>query len=128
MLMEGTERTIEDLTAIRQLGVRIAIDDFGTGYSSLAYLKRLPIDLIKIDRAFVKDIDRDSNDAAICTTVVVLAHNLGVKVCAEGVEDAAQSAFLASHHCDVLQGYYFSEPLLPEAVTALLERDARFTV
>ncbi|APF90183.1 EAL domain-containing protein (plasmid) [Ralstonia solanacearum] len=128
MLMEGTERTIEDLTAIRQLGVRIAIDDFGTGYSSLAYLKRLPIDLIKIDRAFVKDIDRDSNDAAICTTVVVLAHNLGVKVCAEGVEDAAQSAFLASHQCDVLQGYYFSEPLLPEAVTALLERDARFTV
>lgn len=128
MLMEGTERTIEDLTAIRQLGVRIAIDDFGTGYSSLAYLKRLPIDLIKIDRAFVKDIDRDSNDAAICTTVVVLAHNLGVKVCAEGVEDAAQSAFLASHQCDVLQGYYFSEPLLPDAVTALLERDARFTV
>ncbi|MRS97488.1 EAL domain-containing protein [Ralstonia pickettii] len=128
MLMEGTERTIEDLTAIRQLGVRIAIDDFGTGYSSLAYLKRLPIDLIKIDRAFVKDIDRDSNDAAICTTVVVLAHNLGVKVCAEGVEDAAQSAFLASHQCDVLQGYYFSEPLLPEAVTALLERDTRFTV
>lgn len=128
MLMEGTERTIEDLTAIRQLGVRIAIDDFGTGYSSLAYLKRLPIDLIKLDRAFVKDIDRDSNDAAICTTVVVLAHNLGVKVCAEGVEDAAQSAFLASHQCDVLQGYYFSEPLLPDAVTALLERDARFTV
>lgn len=128
MLMEGTERTIEDLTAIRQLGVRIAIDDFGTGYSSLAYLKRLPIDLIKIDRAFVKDIDRDSNDAAICTTVVVLAHNLGVKVCAEGVEDAAQSAFLSSHRCDVLQGYYFSEPLLPDAVTALLERDARFTV
>jgi diguanylate cyclase (GGDEF)-like protein/PAS domain S-box-containing protein len=128
MLMEGTERTIEDLTAIRQLGVRIAIDDFGTGYSSLAYLKRLPIDLIKIDRAFVKDIDRDSNDAAICTTVVVLAHNLGVKVCAEGVEDAAQSAFLASHQCDVLQGYYFSEPLLPEAVTALLERDTHFTV
>jgi len=128
MLMEGTERTIEDLTAIRQLGVRIAIDDFGTGYSSLAYLKRLPIDLIKIDRAFVKDIDRDSNDAAICTTVVVLAHNLGVAVCAEGVEDAAQSAFLTSHRCDVLQGYYFSEPLLPEAVTELLERDARFTV
>jgi len=128
MLMEGTERTIEDLTAIRQLGVRIAIDDFGTGYSSLAYLKRLPIDLIKIDRAFVKDIDRDSNDAAICTTVVVLAHNLGVKVCAEGVEDAAQSAFLAAHQCDVLQGYYFSEPLPPDAVTALLERDTRFTV
>ena len=128
MLMEGTERTIEDLTAIRQLGVRIAIDDFGTGYSSLAYLKRLPIDLIKIDRAFVKDIDRDSNDAVICTTVVALAHNLGVKVCAEGVEDAAQSAFLASHQCDVLQGYYFSEPLLPDAVTALLERDMRFTL
>lgn len=128
MLMEGTERTIEDLTAIRQLGVRIAIDDFGTGYSSLAYLKRLPIDLIKIDRAFVKDIDRDSNDAAICTTVVVLAHNLGVKVCAEGVEDPAQSAFLASHQCDVLQGYYFSEPLLPDAVTALLERDTRFAL
>ncbi|ANH75158.1 diguanylate cyclase domain protein [Ralstonia insidiosa] len=128
MLMEGTERTIEDLTAIRQLGVRIAIDDFGTGYSSLAYLKRLPIDLIKIDRAFVKDIDRDSNDAAICTTVVVLAHNLGVKVCAEGVEDAAQAVFLTSHQCDVLQGYYFSEPLLPDAVAALLERDGRFTI
>lgn len=81
-----------------------------------------------IDRAFVKDIDRDSNDAAICTTVVVLAHNLGVKVCAEGVEDAAQAAFLTSHQCDVLQGYYFSEPLLPDAVAALLERDGRFAV
>ncbi|WP_296228954.1 EAL domain-containing protein [Ralstonia sp. UBA689] len=128
MLMEGTERTIDDLTAIRQLGVRIAIDDFGTGYSSLAYLKRLPIDLIKIDRAFVKDIDRDSDDAAICSTVVVLAHNLGVKVCAEGVEDAVQAAFLTAHKCDALQGYYFSGPLLPDAVVALLERDTRFTV
>ena len=127
-IVADPERANRVLSALHDIGCRVAMDDFGTGYSSLAYLKRLPIDLIKIDRAFVKDIDRDSNDAAICTTVVVLAHNLGVKVCAEGVEDAAQSAFLASHQCDVLQGYFFSEPLLPDAVTALLERDTRFTL
>jgi diguanylate cyclase (GGDEF)-like protein/PAS domain S-box-containing protein len=119
MLMDSAGRMIEDLMAIRQLGVRLAIDDFGTGYSSLAYLKRLPIDMIKIDRAFVSDVTTDPNDAVICNTIIALAHNLGVKVCAEGVEGAEQSDFLRLQKCDVLQGYHFSPPVLADVITEM---------
>ena len=119
MLMDNAGRMIEDLMAIRQLGVKLSIDDFGTGYSSLAYLKRLPIDMIKIDRTFVKDVTTDPNDAVICNTIIALAHNLGVRVCAEGVEGKEQSDFLRQQHCDVLQGYHFSAPVLPDVVTEM---------
>ncbi|MDP2370361.1 PAS-domain containing protein [Rhodoferax sp.] len=112
--MQDPQSSIGRLELIRSLGVRLAIDDFGTGYSSLAYLKRLPLNYLKLDRAFVEDLETDSNDAAICSATIALAHNLGLSVVAEGVETAAQHAFLAALNCDTYQGYFFSRPL-PEA-------------
>ena len=109
--MQDPQASIERLGLIRALGVRLAMDDFGTGYSSLAYLKRLPFNYLKLDRAFVQDLETDSNDAAICTATIGLAHNLGFTVIAEGVETQAQRAYLANLGCDAFQGYYFSRPL-----------------
>lgn len=114
--MDNPEQAIQQLHRLREVGIELAIDDFGTGYSSLAYLKQLPIQTLKLDRAFVGDIDRDENDAAISAATVALAHNLGLKVVAEGVETAAQRDFLVAHGCDYLQGYLFSRPLAREAV------------
>jgi diguanylate cyclase (GGDEF)-like protein/PAS domain S-box-containing protein len=123
--MSDPELAVRQLNRLSQLGVSLAIDDFGTGYSSLAYLKKLPINTLKLDRAFVGDIENDRNDAEICMATIALAHNLGLKVVAEGVETTAQRDFLAEHRCDYLQGYLFSKPLPPEAAGALLEaRDA----
>ena len=109
--MHDPHASIERLSLIRDLGVRIAIDDFGTGYSSLAYLKRLPLDYLKLDRAFVQDLEIDSNDAAICTATIGLAHNLGLSVVAEGVETVAQSRYLADLGCDFFQGFLYSRAL-----------------
>ncbi|HEX8980010.1 MAG TPA: PAS domain S-box protein [Parasulfuritortus sp.] len=110
--MADPEHAIALLQALRDLGVTLAIDDFGTGYSSLAYLKRLPIQVLKLDMSFVKDIETDEDDAAICAATIALAHTLGIKVVAEGVETEAQRYFLATvHKCDMLQGYLFSRPL-----------------
>ncbi len=108
--MEDPERAIGQLRALRDSGVELAIDDFGTGYSSLAYLKMLPIHTLKLDRAFVRDIETDENDAAISAATLALAHNLGLKVVAEGVETQAQCDFLAEHRCDYLQGFLFGKP------------------
>lgn len=109
--MTNPKRAIELLGRIRSLGIDLAIDDFGTGYSSLAYLKLLPIQTLKLDRAFVSEIDSNENDAAISAATLALAHNLGLKVVAEGVENAAQRDFLINLKCDYLQGYFFSKPL-----------------
>lgn len=109
--MQDPQASIERLGLIRTQGVRVAIDDFGTGYSSLAYLKRLPLDYLKLDRAFVQDLETDSNDAAICAATIGLAHNLGLAVVAEGVETQAQRHYLANLGCDAFQGYYFSAAL-----------------
>lgn len=111
LLMENMDRAIEVLDQIKGLGLKTAIDDFGTGYSSLAYLKRLPIDTLKIDRAFVQDIPDDAYDQAITRTIIAMGHTLGFKVVAEGVETAEQVAFLCAEGCDEGQGYYFSKPL-----------------
>jgi diguanylate cyclase (GGDEF)-like protein/PAS domain S-box-containing protein len=115
--MDNPELAIEQLWRFRDAGIELAIDDFGTGYSSLAYLKKLPIHTLKLDRTFVDDISRDDNDEAISAATVALAHNLGLNVVAEGVETEAQQDFLIAHGCDFLQGYLYSHPLPPAEVT-----------
>ena len=100
--------------------MQIAVDDFGMGYSSLSYLSRLPIDCLKIDRAFVSQVHRHRQDAAIAQTVISLAHSLGVRVIAEGIETVEQLEFLRMHHCDQAQGYLFSPAVHPEAMAQLL--------
>ena len=110
-LMENTEQTIETLHSLRRLGLAISVDDFGTGYSSLAYLRRFPIDKLKIDVAFVRDITTEPDEAAIALAIIRMAHSLKLDVVAEGVETAAQLAYLRHHRCDQVQGYYFSRPL-----------------
>ncbi|MDA0191014.1 MAG: EAL domain-containing protein, partial [Proteobacteria bacterium] len=111
IMMHAAERNIEVLDTLRRMGVKVAIDDFGTGYSSLAYLKRLPIDKLKIDQAFVRDIATDADDAAIIAAIIGLAHNLKLRVIAEGVESEAQLEFLRHGGCQEVQGYLFSPPL-----------------
>jgi diguanylate cyclase (GGDEF)-like protein/PAS domain S-box-containing protein len=110
VVMADVERAVATLDELKGLGVKLSIDDFGTGYSSLSYLKRFPIDVLKIDRSFVRDITDDPDDAAIAVLIIDLAHSLGLQVIAEGVETAAQLDFLRAHHCDQMQGYYFSRP------------------
>jgi len=113
--MTDVEQVMQLLNELRALGVGVAVDDFGTGYSSLAHLQRLPIDQIKIDQSFVRDIANDHQGAAIVRATIALAHELGVPVVAEGVEDETQLTFLTLHRCDIAQGYYFSRPLSSDA-------------
>jgi EAL domain-containing protein (putative c-di-GMP-specific phosphodiesterase class I) len=114
-LMANTERTIATLQNLKNLGVQVSIDDFGTGYSSLAYLRRFPIDKLKIDIAFIRDITSRADDAAIALTIIHMARSLKLEVIAEGVETTEQLAFLRHHGCDQIQGYIFSTPVaLPE--------------
>jgi diguanylate cyclase (GGDEF)-like protein len=121
-LMCDTDRTIATLARLRALGVRIAIDDFGTGYSSLAYLKRFPVDLLKIDIAFIREVTHNPDDAALVDAIIAMAHSLHLDVIAEGVETEAQLTYLARRCCDKIQGYYFSRPL-PAAQFAQMLRD-----
>jgi diguanylate cyclase (GGDEF)-like protein/PAS domain S-box-containing protein len=123
-VMENTQGTVEILKSLQKLGVGISIDDFGTGYSSLAYLRRFPIDKLKIDIAFVRGITTNSDDAAIVLAIIRLAHTLKLKVVAEGVETAAQLEYLRDHRCDQIQGYYLSRPLpVAELEQRLRDRD-----
>lgn len=121
-VMIDTERTIEKLNQLKRLGIKISLDDFGTGYSCLSYLKALPIDVLKIDRAFVQNITVDSRDAAIVKTIVALAQNLNMKTVVEGVETGDQSEILFNLGCDELQGYLFSKPLPFDAFELLLKK------
>jgi EAL domain-containing protein (putative c-di-GMP-specific phosphodiesterase class I) len=109
--MRETDATLGTLKRLKQLGVSIAIDDFGTGYSSLAYLKRFPVDKVKIDRAFVAEAPGSREQGAIVPAIVALAHALGIRVIAEGVESEAQRAFLEGCGCDFLQGYLAGRPV-----------------
>ena len=122
MVMANAEQAIRVLRQLRQMGVRLAIDDFGTGYSSLVYLKRLPIDTLKIDKEFVGDLTRDPDDEAITATVINMAHTLDLKVVAEGVETEEQLSFLRHHGCDEIQGYWLARPLAEADCLAFLER------
>jgi diguanylate cyclase (GGDEF)-like protein len=106
--------------AVRELGVHVAIDDFGTGYSSLAYLKHFPIESLKIDRSFVADLGRDSNDAAICAAIIAMGRQLGLKIVAEGVETREQLDFLATHGCTLAQGFYIAKPMQAAEMGKLL--------
>ncbi len=111
VLLNNPEKAIETLRQLKELGVRIAIDDFGTGFSSLNYLKRLPIDKVKIERSFVQEIISDRNDAAITQGIISMAHHLQLEVIAEGVETEPQFVFLKKNQCDQFQGYYFAKPM-----------------
>lgn len=113
------EQAITTLGNLRALGVRLSIDDFGTGYSSLAYLKRLPIDVVKIDRSFVKDLGKSAADSQIVGAIIALADRLGFNVVAEGVETGEQASILKSSQCELLQGYLFSRPVAPDKFAEL---------
>ncbi|MGH8115141.1 MAG: putative bifunctional diguanylate cyclase/phosphodiesterase, partial [Rhodanobacteraceae bacterium] len=123
-IMHNAERAVRVLSEIKALGVRLAIDDFGTGYSSLAQLKRLPIDTLKVDRSFIREIPRDAEDRAITEAIIAMGKTLSLTIVAEGVETAQQKAFLREHACDEMQGYYFSTPI-PAAEFAKLLRRSR---
>ncbi len=125
VIMRDTEATIRTLCELKQLGLKLAIDDFGTGYSSLSYLKRLPIDVLKIDRSFVSGIGHDQDDTAIVHTIMALAKSLNLKVTGEGIETAEQAALLGEWGCDRGQGYFFSRPLDHQTTGTLLEAAAR---
>ncbi len=119
-VMGDPDKAVAALRRLKAIGVSVSLDDFGTGYSSLSYLKRFPIDVLKIDKSFVDDVTTNANDAAIALSVISLAHNLNMRVIAEGVETREQVQFLTERGCDEMQGYFFSRPVSAEAFTALL--------
>jgi EAL domain-containing protein (putative c-di-GMP-specific phosphodiesterase class I) len=119
--MADPVRAMEVLGRLRELGLRLSLDDFGTGHSSLAYLKRLPLDEVKIDRSFVSGMTADENDAVIVRSTIDLARNLGLDVVAEGVEDEATLRGLGDLHCDIAQGFHLSRPLPATELAAWLQ-------
>jgi diguanylate cyclase (GGDEF)-like protein/PAS domain S-box-containing protein len=125
LIMQNTDTTLAAMDELNAIGAIFSMDDFGTGYSSLGYLKRFPIDTLKIDQSFMRDIPGDLDDAAIAQAIIAMAHSLKIRVIAEGVETAKQLAFLRYHKCDGIQGYYFSKPIPAAAMTRLLENDQR---
>jgi diguanylate cyclase (GGDEF)-like protein len=127
-LMVDMERTNATLRTLREMGIRIAIDDFGTGYSSLAYLKHFPIDTLKIDIAFIRDVTTDPGSAAIVKSIISMAHSMKMDVIAEGVETAEQLVYLRRNHCDHLQGFYFSRPVPAEQFERLLLDETRLAI
>ena len=118
--MQSPENSIRTLYDLKKMGVRISLDDFGTGHSSLSYLKRFPIDTLKIDQSFVRDINNDPDTAAIVTAIIAMAHSLRLKVIAEGVEFSEQAAFLKRHSCDQMQGYLIKAPVAADNFGELL--------
>jgi diguanylate cyclase (GGDEF)-like protein/PAS domain S-box-containing protein len=124
ILMQDTEVVVQHLRALQKLGVTFSIDDFGTGYSSLAYVKNFPVDRLKIDRSFVRNLKSDANDAAIVRAIINLGHSLNLEVLAEGVETAAQVAHLRAEGCDEVQGFYFGRPMPSDDFVDLVRREA----
>ncbi|MGH8807814.1 MAG: two-component system response regulator [Noviherbaspirillum sp.] len=128
ILMQRTEDNVATLKRLSAMGVKLSVDDFGTGYSSLAYLQRFPVDALKIDRSFVSGIGQDSNDTALVTAIISMAHSLRLKVLAEGVETPEQIRFLQAHGCLSAQGYYYSAAVPADAFTELLHKQKHHTV
>lgn len=125
MVMNDPEQAVDTLRRLKELGIRIAIDDFGTGYSSLAYLKRFPIDTVKLDRSFVRDIPEDVDSMAIAQAIIAMAHSLRLKVVAEGVETEAQLGFLRGEGCDEIQGHYFSAACVASDIPRVMRKTLR---
>lgn len=121
MLVRDIPASIEQLQAIKSLGIRVAMDDFGTGYSSLSYLQQFPFDILKIDQCFIRKIDQNPKNAAIAQAIIMMAHQLNLRVIAEGVETPAELAFLQKNGCDDLQGYLFSPPVNAKIFTQMLQ-------
>jgi PAS domain S-box-containing protein len=123
LMMHNVDEAVTTLRRLKQLGIALSIDDFGTGYSSLAYLKLFPLDYLKIDQSFIRDMLGDPSGAAIVRSVIALGHSLNFKIIAEGVETEAQLAYLARYQCDEMQGYHFSRPVPPDQLAALLRQE-----
>jgi EAL domain-containing protein (putative c-di-GMP-specific phosphodiesterase class I) len=122
MVMHNPARLIALLTKIKEIGVRIAIDDFGTGYSSLAQIKNFPIDTLKVDRSFIRDIPQDAENKAITEAIITMGKTLSLVVVAEGVETKEEENFLREQVCDEMQGFYFSKPIEPDRFADLLRK------
>jgi diguanylate cyclase (GGDEF)-like protein len=122
ILIKNSEKNSKKLVKLRKKGMKVSIDDFGTGYSSLSYLSNFPFDKLKIDQSFIRDITVDKNAASLATSIISMAHKLGVRVIAEGVETKEQLKLLKNHNCDEIQGYYFSKPLPVEDFTELIKK------
>ncbi len=125
MIMSNTEKMMEILVRIKKMGVRLAIDDFGTGYSSLSQLKHFPIDTLKIDRSFIRNVPENAEDRAIAHAIIAMGGTLGLNVVAEGVETIEQMNYLKDQSCDEMQGFYFSRPVVPEQFADLLRKQTR---
>jgi EAL domain-containing protein (putative c-di-GMP-specific phosphodiesterase class I) len=122
--MTDPDRTVEILAEMHARGLRLAIDDFGTGYSSLARLKHMPVDILKIDRSFVRDVDKDREAGSMVSAMISLADNLGMRPLAEGIETEAEWRFLADRGCELGQGFHFSRPVPPEEILAMHRRNS----
>jgi EAL domain-containing protein (putative c-di-GMP-specific phosphodiesterase class I) len=122
MIMHNPTRMIAKLAKIKKMGVRLAIDDFGTGYSSLAKIKHFPIDTLKVDRSFIRNLPNSAEDKAITNAIIAMGKSLNMTIVAEGVETVEQLNFLKEHSCDEMQGFYFSKPILPEQFAELLRK------
>jgi EAL domain-containing protein (putative c-di-GMP-specific phosphodiesterase class I) len=124
-MMDNMKEAITEIEKVRALGVKTSIDDFGTGYSSLSYLQKLPVDSVKIDRSFIRDLNEASQNAiSVVRAIITLAHNLNLKVIAEGVENEAQMEILIDLNCDVVQGYLLHKPLHADDVRKVLQQNA----
>ncbi|MGY0562218.1 MAG: EAL domain-containing protein, partial [Paraglaciecola chathamensis] len=122
-LMQDPDNALRMMTRLRERGIHLALDDFGTGYSSLAYLKRFPLNTLKIDKAFIDDIATSSVDRHMTAAIITIAHNLGLKVVAEGVEHEEQMSILRRYECEMLQGYLYSKPLSSSRFERLLKEN-----
>ncbi len=125
-IMNDIDQGIKLLYQFKDMGFKLALDDFGTGYSSLSYLKKFPLDTLKIDQSFIRDMENDQQNSAIVAAIISLGQNLNLKILAEGVEKEDQIHFLRKHHCEEVQGYYFSKPIDQESLTSLLQKEIIF--